>query len=84
MNLPSELTAISRLTDPSGFVPTTVPGNAVNTPVFAMANPEMVDEPALEVYTKLPSGATTFQQFAAPNVGTLLLMGDRVPLAAIS
>jgi len=32
MNLPSELTAISRLVDPSGFVPTTVPGNAVKAP----------------------------------------------------
>jgi hypothetical protein len=49
MNLPSELTAISRLVDPSGLVPTIVPDNAVNAPVFAMANPEIVDEPALEV-----------------------------------
>jgi hypothetical protein len=29
--------------------------------------------------TQRPSGVTAFQQFAAPNVGTLLLIGWSVP-----
>src|SRR6185503_11421062 len=33
--------------------------------------------------TKRPSGVTTFQQFAAPNVGTPALIGSSFPLEVI-
>jgi hypothetical protein len=40
---------MSRLVAPEGFVPTMVPGSAVNDPSEPMVNPETLDVPALEV-----------------------------------
>ena len=48
-NFPSELIAMSKFVAPVGFVPTMVPGNAVNVPSLPMVKPEMVEVPALEV-----------------------------------
>jgi hypothetical protein len=48
-NLPSALMVMSRFVAPVGFVPTTVPGNAVSAPLLPMVKPEIVEEPALEV-----------------------------------
>ena len=78
--MPSPLTAISRFVAPAGLCPTTVPGSAVRVPVAAIANPEIVEEPALEKYAKRPSGVTATQQFAAPRVGALAVIDERVPL----
>jgi hypothetical protein len=80
-NLPSALRARSIFVLPVGLVPTIVPGKAVRVPVEPMAKPETVALPAFDVYRKRPSGVTTCQQVAAPRVGTLLLMGERLPLA---
>ena len=49
--LPSELTTISRLMLPLGFVPTTVPETGVNDPAALRAKPEMVEDAEIEVYT---------------------------------
>ena len=66
------------LAEPEGFKPTTVPGKGVSVPFVPIANPEIDAVPAFDVYTKRPSGVTTFQQFAAPRVGTVGLMGASV------
>lgn len=66
---------------PEGFAPTTVPAIGVNVPVALIAKPEIVADPAFDTYTNRPSGVTAFQQFAAPNVGTLALIAESVPLA---
>src|SRR4051794_17981062 len=71
--------AISRLTLPSGFDPTIVPFSGVSTPLSPIANPAMVDVPAFDAYTRLPSGLIAFQQLAAPSVSTLWLTTPRVP-----
>jgi hypothetical protein len=47
-----------------------------------MVKPEMVEVPAFEVWTHLPLGVTAFQQVAASRVGTLVLIGVRVPFEA--
>jgi hypothetical protein len=65
-----------------GRIPSTVPGKGVNAPVAFIAKPEIVDEAEFAVYTKRPSGVTSYQQVAAPNVGTLVLMGVITPLAS--
>src|SRR6267154_6196782 len=80
-NFPSALTVMSRLVAPDGFAPTTVPAIGVNAPFAPIAKPEIVADPAFDTYTNRPSGVTSFQQFAAPNVGTLALIGERVPFA---
>ena len=41
---------------------------------------EIVELPALEKYAKRPSGVTATQQFAAPRVGALAVIDERVPL----
>ena len=74
--------AMSRFVLPLGLVPTIVPARGVSDPLTPIANPEIVDVAEFEVYTKLPFGDTALQQVAAPNVGTLVLIGDSVPLAA--
>lgn len=74
--------AMSRLVLPLGLMPTIVLATGVNIPVALIANPEIVDVPAFEVYARLPFGVIALQQVAAPNVGTLVLIGDRVPFAA--
>src|ERR1700747_3035716 len=70
---------MSRFVALAGLAATTVPGRADKLPLAPIANPEIVDDPALETYTKRPSGVTAFQQFADPNVGTRLLIGSSVP-----
>ena len=47
-NLLSELTAISRLPLPVGFIPKTVAVIGVNAPFIPIENPDMVDEAAFE------------------------------------
>src|SRR5580692_7718741 len=79
-NFPSALTAISIFDEPVGLIARIVPGIGVSVPPLPIANPDMDPEPAFETYTKRPSGVTTFQQLAEPNVGTLLLIGTSVPL----
>ena len=65
------------LLEPVGFTPTTVPGSDVSVPAVPIANPAMVDEPALDAYTNSPFGVMAFQQLALPRVGTLVLIGLR-------
>src|SRR5215472_13277961 len=77
-NLLSAVTAISRLTAPVGFIPTTVAPIGVKAPVAPMENPDIVDDAAFETYTHRPSGVTAFQQFAFPRVGIPALIGDTV------
>lgn len=72
---------MSMFVDPAGFNPTTVPEMEVSAPFAPMANPDSEEVPALDAYTKRPSGVTAFQQFAVPRVGTLALTTDNVPLA---
>src|SRR5690349_4597004 len=81
-NLPSALTVMSRLVAPDRLLPTTVPASGVSVPSPAIAKPEIVEDPAFDTYTNLPSGVIAFQQFAAPNVGTLALIAVSVPLAS--
>ena len=40
---------MSRLVEPEGFKPTTVPGNGVSDPFAPIANPEIEDVPAFEL-----------------------------------
>jgi hypothetical protein len=80
-NWPSAEIAMSMFVEPLGLIPTTVPGRAVSAPAAVIERPEIVEDPALEVYTNLPSGVTTFQQLAVPSVGTLVLIGTSVPSA---
>src|SRR5215469_12843025 len=81
-NRPSAEIAMSIFVAPFGLLPTTVPGRGLNAPAAVSAKPEMVEDPALEVYTNRPSGVTAFQQLAVPSVGTLVLTGTSVPSAA--
>src|SRR5215469_403751 len=73
--------AMSRLMLPVGRVPTTVPDRGVKAPFVAIENPEIVDDPEFDVYTKRLSGVTACQQVAAPCVGTLALTAESAPLA---
>src|ERR1700756_110865 len=81
-NLPSALIAISKFVLPAGLVPTTVAPTGVSAPLTPIANPEIVDEPALDAYANFPLGVIAFQQLALPSVGTPRLMGVSVPFAA--
>src|SRR5262245_36979800 len=74
---------MSRLAEPGGFTPTTVPASGVSAPWAPIAKPATDDVPAFDAYTNRPSGVTTFQQFAAPSVGTLWLTGSNDPSATI-
>src|SRR3954463_11347777 len=71
--------AMSRFVEPAGFVPTMVLGSASSVPSSRIENPAIDEVPAFDAYTNRPSGVTTFQQFAAPSVGTLALIGSRDP-----
>jgi hypothetical protein len=51
-------------------------------PVALIEKPEIEEVPALETFTKRPSGVIAFQQLAAPRVGTLALIAVTVPCAA--
>jgi hypothetical protein len=78
-NFPSAVMARSRFTAPGGLLPTTGPGRGVSIPVMPIAKPEILAEAEFPVYTKRPSGVIAFQQLAAPSVGTLALIAERVP-----
>ena len=78
-NFPSALMAISRLVLPEGLIPTSVPPTGVSAPFFEIKKPEIVADPAFDVYTNCPLGVTTFQHVAAARVGTPRLMGVSLP-----
>src|SRR5215469_9082214 len=73
--------AMSMFVAPLGLMPRTVPGRGLSAPAALIAKPEIVEDPAFEVYANLPSGVTAFQQLAVPSVGTLVLIGTKVPSA---
>lgn len=61
---------------PAGRLARIVLPKALSAPLVPITNPEIVDDPAFDVYTKRPFGVTANQQVAAPRVGRLELRAE--------